>query len=433
MQPQIPRNFRPLHGTSAPADGHGLSAGALSASRGAAVVSTEAPLVARAVGVVTARTAPTARTARALGILLLAAVACSDPRRAPGIGDDDTDSVTTPDAGRVGGTTSPATFPPGAVDARQGVPDAGPSVGPTNNPPQDGGGEPTPDASSGDTKAAPTPDTRTGDTGTGDAGTGDGGAPQVTPPVGDGPFNILFVGNSFTFFNDLPKTTAGMAAAKGRKLNFAMYTPGGKTMCLDWDQADLHAALLTAIKSKSWDYVVLQPWAVEASKDMIACGLKWVDQIILPQRASTKILIYMVTQNFGLLSDSQMKSEQAAYETMVKTTCKSCTLVPVLWAWQQGMAEQPMGLTDRTEVLGGWLNIHDHYHPGPRRTYIAAAAMFATIFHVNPLGLPGDTFWNEGTNALSYAVKLPAEDAAYLQKLAWTALQAHSTDPALRR
>ena len=66
---------------------------------------------------------------------------------------------------------------------------------------------------------------------------------------------ILFIGNSFTFRNDLPSLLTDMAATSGAgTLETSMVVAGGASLRQHWNATDAHETL----RSSTWDYVVLQ-------------------------------------------------------------------------------------------------------------------------------------------------------------------------------
>src|ERR1043166_6791316 len=76
-------------------------------------------------------------------------------------------------------------------------------------------------------------------------------------PAGGGPkeVRVLFIGNSYTYVNDLPKMIAALArAGKQPPLVYERETPGGCTLEKHWK--DGKAA--RKIAAGKWDYVVLQ-------------------------------------------------------------------------------------------------------------------------------------------------------------------------------
>lgn len=65
---------------------------------------------------------------------------------------------------------------------------------------------------------------------------------------------VCFLGNSYTYFNDLPQLVADLATADGNTLIKDQSTPGGYTFNLH----TTNATSLAKISSDTWDYVVLQ-------------------------------------------------------------------------------------------------------------------------------------------------------------------------------
>ncbi|HEY9176788.1 MAG TPA: hypothetical protein VIN07_03815 [Flavipsychrobacter sp.] len=65
---------------------------------------------------------------------------------------------------------------------------------------------------------------------------------------------VLFLGNSYTYYNNMPALVANMATTTGDTLVWEMETPGGYTL------ADHYTSLASKnkIKQGNWDYVVLQ-------------------------------------------------------------------------------------------------------------------------------------------------------------------------------
>src|SRR5256712_3057541 len=65
---------------------------------------------------------------------------------------------------------------------------------------------------------------------------------------------VLFIGNSYTYVNDLPAMFAGLARSGGHRVETAMVAEGGATLA----EHAASAATSAAITSKKWDVVVLQ-------------------------------------------------------------------------------------------------------------------------------------------------------------------------------
>src|ERR1700676_1442657 len=67
--------------------------------------------------------------------------------------------------------------------------------------------------------------------------------------------HVLFIGNSFTYYHDLPRMLADLAVAgKQPPLKYERETPGGYTLDKHWKEGKA----LKKIQSRKWNFVVLQ-------------------------------------------------------------------------------------------------------------------------------------------------------------------------------
>ena len=65
---------------------------------------------------------------------------------------------------------------------------------------------------------------------------------------------LLFIGNSYTYYNDLPKMVYEIAKSQRRKLSVKSVTKGGEKLSGHLTNQKLREMLT----SQQWDYVVLQ-------------------------------------------------------------------------------------------------------------------------------------------------------------------------------
>src|SRR5262249_39693411 len=66
---------------------------------------------------------------------------------------------------------------------------------------------------------------------------------------------VLFIGNSYTYFNNLPEVFARLAeAGHGGKIETTMVAPGGWRLKDHWEKGTGRGLL----ESGNWDFVVLQ-------------------------------------------------------------------------------------------------------------------------------------------------------------------------------
>ena len=77
----------------------------------------------------------------------------------------------------------------------------------------------------------------------------------ATAQVGEPPLKVLFIGNSYTYVNDLPSLVVGLAdAAGGRKIETDQRLPGGYT----FQQHVSDKKAIEKIRERKWDVVILQ-------------------------------------------------------------------------------------------------------------------------------------------------------------------------------
>ncbi len=227
-----------------------------------------------------------------------------------------------------------------------------------------------------------------------------------TPPTGH--IDVLFIGNSFTFYNGMPFMFGQIAQQAGKDVTVDNYVIGGQTLYGFW--TDPNQAALNKIKSKAWNYVVLQGWNDPAA-DMRDYGTLFMDEI-RKVNPNAIILMYFVHPTGPYPDDATMNSQQSIYE-QIHAQRPYAELVPVFWAWKQGFLEDPTN--------ANWLDPGDNWHPGPRRSYISAVSMYSSIYLESPVGL------TNVTNTYPGNISLTTSDAAYLQNLAFTSLKNHST------
>ncbi len=81
--------------------------------------------------------------------------------------------------------------------------------------------------------------------------------------------SVLYLGNSHTFWHDLPQLTANLALANGDTIEYESNTPGGCTLAHPSNGHLFNNISLTLIDSQDWDYVVLQEHSLFAVEHWI--------------------------------------------------------------------------------------------------------------------------------------------------------------------
>jgi len=106
---------------------------------------------------------------------------------------------------------------------------------------------------------------------------------------------VLFIGNSYTYVNNLPQITADVAASMGDTLIFDSYALGGYGF---W-QYSVDPLCASKIRSAQWDYVILQEQSQQSSQptgDFLSTSYlpaAALDAIIETNDSCTKTIFYM--------------------------------------------------------------------------------------------------------------------------------------------
>jgi hypothetical protein len=182
---------------------------------------------------------------------------------------------------------------------------------------------------------------------------------------------ILFIGNSYTNVNDLPRMLTGLMAVKGIKLETRRVTPGGCTLKKHWEGDNARKA----IAEGPWDYVVIQEQS-QMPAFYPAVTLKYAALIAgLAREAGAQPVFYLTWAR-----KAKPEMQKALTSTYMKAGLASEALVaPVGIAWQKALKDTP--------ALA--LHAKDGSHPTQQGTYLAACTLFATILRRDPTGLPG--------------------------------------------
>lgn len=235
---------------------------------------------------------------------------------------------------------------------------------------------------------------------------------KPAPPRAKGPtapMRVLFIGNSYTSFNNLPGMVQALATAGRQKRPFEFVTiaPGGWTLQRHMDDEKSEAP--GKIAEGNWDYVVLQ--------DQSQTPFIFPDATInygkalgaLAKEQDARPLLF-VTWSRQKQADKQ-EAINATYAKLAEQL--DAKMAPVGSAWIVVGKEKPaLQLYNK-----------DGSHPTPAGSYLAACVFYSVIYDKSPQGLPGRLVRKEA-NKLIQLCDLLKPDAALLQKAAWETVSA---------
>ncbi len=193
------------------------------------------------------------------------------------------------------------------------------------------------------------------------------------------PLKILFIGNSYTHMNDMPRMFDKIAKDAGMNVIVEKNTQSGASFHVHSERKDMYKA----IKKRQWDYIVLQGYSRELAynpADLDTATIPYLNQIIdsiYSHNPCTNLLFYMT---WGY---DEGYSEQEDVNSYVKMADKieagyrylsgvyDVPVVPVGMVWKKVKELQAMDLYDP-----------DRAHPSKQGSFLAASTFFEAIFGI---------------------------------------------------
>ena len=201
---------------------------------------------------------------------------------------------------------------------------------------------------------------------------GGGGAPVEPPPTSPpATYRVLFIGNSLTYFNDLPGTVAGLAGSANVTIHVASVARPNLALI---DHVEGSSNAVDAIRQGGWNYVVLQqgPSALALSRDTLLLATRLLATEIRAVGARTALLmVWPESSRFPVFDDVRDSYRAAAADV-------AGLFLPAGEAWRTAWAADP-----QLPLYGP-----DGYHPSELGTYLAALVVYEGITGNDPRALP---------------------------------------------
>ena len=219
--------------------------------------------------------------------------------------------------------------------------------------------------------------------------------------------NVLFLGNSYTYVNNLPNTLELLANSFGDSLTHDQNTPGGQNM----QGHSTNATSLGKIAVGGWDFVAIQSQSQEPS--------------FSPSQVATDVYPYA-----AIICDSIRAADQCVEPLFFMTwgrkngDASNCPFYPPICTYdgmQNRLRESYLEMAHDNDasvspVGAVWKQVRDSLpalelyspdesHPSVAGTYVAACTFYAAIWRKSPIGS-------------SYLSTLSAADARAIQVLA---------------
>ena len=219
--------------------------------------------------------------------------------------------------------------------------------------------------------------------------------------------NVLFLGNSYTFYNNLPQLIKDIANANGDTLLFDSNCPGGYTFANHFNDA----TSISKIKAQAWNYVVLQAQSQEPSfspgqvaAQTLPYAIK-LDSLVKRANVCAQSVFF---ETWGrkngdasncaayppICTYTGMQDRLRASYKLFADTTKSI-MSPVGEAWRKSIANKP-----NLQLYNA-----DESHPALEGSYLAACVFYEVLFRKSIVGN-------------TYTAGLTATNVAFLQQIA---------------
>lgn len=216
---------------------------------------------------------------------------------------------------------------------------------------------------------------------------------------------VLFIGNSYSYYNDLPQTVQKIAATQELKVAIRTFLPGGSRFINHLGNKELNEA----IRQGGWDYVVLQEQSLlpaQPTEKVVREVYPLADSLnslVKMYNPDAQVIFYMTwgykdgsdkVENYPLIATYEGMQERLKISYLEMAYSNHAWCAPVGVAWQQVRRAHPE------------YNLYnpDKSHPSASGSYLSAHVIFTTMYQK-----PYHT---------DVRLNLPAEEAEYLQQVA---------------
>lgn len=192
----------------------------------------------------------------------------------------------------------------------------------------------------------------------------------TAPDAPEGSVKVLFIGNSLTYENDLPRTIAQLARSAGLPECYCVAVTY-PNFALE-DHYDFREAV-NALEDESWDYVVMQqgPSALASSRAHLILWAGVFGNLI--DENGAQAIMYGVWPQYDRAFDFPNVAE--SYRQAADAI--GALFAPAGEAWLNAWAH------DSTLPLYA----ADDFHPSTMGTYLAALTIFERIYDHTPIGV----------------------------------------------
>ncbi|MCB0641280.1 MAG: hypothetical protein KDC44_06550 [Phaeodactylibacter sp.] len=215
------------------------------------------------------------------------------------------------------------------------------------------------------------------------------------------PKRILFVGNSFTYFYNLPQVVASMAETQGIELITRQSTVGGSSLEQHW-KGEKGTRTREILDSGDWDYVVFNNHsnsAIKTPESFMEYGRKFAELV----RSKGAEPVFMMT--WAYKSNPLMQPEITRMYLKLAEETKSAYVPagPIFEAARHWRPDMELFFDDK--------------HPSSNGTYMLGLAFYRFFTGNTTAGIPERLTTTDKDGENLYLIFMHREDADFLQQL----------------
>ncbi len=178
--------------------------------------------------------------------------------------------------------------------------------------------------------------------------------------------NVLFVGNSMTYYNTLCKVVEGFANAQGKQIQCTASTQGGRNLIYH----TTYSGTVSAIQSGAYDVVILQDIVGSFDGDELMEGATTLTNMVKEYNPNAEVLLYMPWPVEGSLTGESGLLPYFTYHYIKTARTLGATLAPAGEAWYE--------LYNKYTDVAWYCD--DEKHPHAIGTFVSACSVYYALF-----------------------------------------------------
>lgn len=191
--------------------------------------------------------------------------------------------------------------------------------------------------------------------------------------------SVLFIGNSYTHMNDMPKLFDKLCKAEGLKVHVEKSAQSGASFQIHSERKDMYEA----IASRKWDYVILQGYSRELtwnSNHIDTATIPYLNKILASIDESSPNASKLFYMTWGYENGFQEREEVNTFLKMADTIEKGYRYL----GQKYNFPVVPVGMVWKSVKQDSVIDLYasDRAHPSQNGSYLIANTFFQSIFGI---------------------------------------------------